>query len=66
LKRFADLRDRLKQGPRNRQNNRFTDLLKIIILEVPETEDRPFRRWMRFFKCRALEKYGMRRRNTLS
>ena len=43
-------------------NRRFTDLLKVITLElpkVPDVADRPVWPWLRFFKCTTAEEYVM-------
>ncbi|MDR0877370.1 MAG: Rpn family recombination-promoting nuclease/putative transposase [Treponema sp.] len=46
-----------------RTGNRFTDLLKVIILELPklprEDEQDPVWAWMRFFKCKTEGEYDM-------
>jgi len=47
---------------RNNKNNSFTDLLKVVILELPklpEKEDGGLWRWLRFLKCRKKEEYDM-------
>jgi len=47
---------------RNDKNYRFTNLLKIVILELPklpEEEDSSVWRWLRFLKCRKEEEYEM-------
>ena len=43
-------------------NRRFTDLLKVITLElpkIPEAEDQPVWPWLRFFKCTTAEDFMM-------
>jgi len=47
---------------RNRENHCFTDLLKVIILElpkVPQTEDSPVWPWLQFMKSKSVEDYKM-------
>jgi predicted transposase/invertase (TIGR01784 family) len=47
---------------RNNKNHSFTDLLKVVILELPklpEKEDGGLWRWLRFLKCRKKEEYDM-------
>jgi len=47
---------------RNRENHRFTDLLKVIILELPklpEQKDSDVWPWLQFFKCKQKEEYEM-------
>jgi predicted transposase/invertase (TIGR01784 family) len=47
---------------RNNKNNSFTNLLKVVILELPklpEKEDGGLWRWLRFLKCRKKEEYDM-------
>jgi predicted transposase/invertase (TIGR01784 family) len=47
---------------RNRENKPFTDLLKLVILELPkapEEEDHPVWPWMQLFKCNEAEEYEM-------
>jgi len=47
---------------RNSRNFLFTNLLKIVILELPkltETEDNAVWRWLRFLKCEKKEDYEM-------
>jgi predicted transposase/invertase (TIGR01784 family) len=47
---------------RNKRNNHFTDLLKLVILELPklpETEDSAVWPWLKFFKCTRKEEYKM-------
>jgi predicted transposase/invertase (TIGR01784 family) len=47
----------------NTQNHRFTDLLKLIILELPKVPDQEERRpvwpWLQFFKCKSREDLDM-------
>ena len=45
-----------------RSKNNFTDLLKVVILELPklpETEDNALWPWLRFLKCKKQEEYTM-------
>ena len=47
---------------RNERNRRFTNLLKVVILELPklpEEEDSRLWPWLRFFKCKRREEYEM-------
>ena len=47
---------------RNRENRCFTDLLQVIILELPKlpkTEDSRLWPWLCFFKCKREEEYDM-------
>ncbi|MDR0503505.1 MAG: Rpn family recombination-promoting nuclease/putative transposase, partial [Treponema sp.] len=47
---------------RNEKNRLFTDLVKVVILELPklpETEDGEVWRWMKFLKCQRKEEYEM-------
>jgi len=47
---------------RNRENRCFTDLLKVVILElpkVPEAEDSPVWPWLQFLKSKSVEEYKM-------
>ena len=47
---------------RNKNNNSFTKLLKIVILElpkVPENEDSAVWPWLQFFKCKEKEDFNM-------
>jgi len=47
---------------RNHENRRFTDLLKLVILELPklpEQEDGALWPWLQFFKCKQKEEYEM-------
>jgi len=47
---------------RNKGNSCFTDLLKIVILElpkVPEMEDSPVWPWLQFLKSKSVEDYKM-------
>jgi len=47
---------------RNKRNRCFTDLLKVIILElpkVPENEDSPVWPWLQFLKSKSVEDYRM-------
>ncbi|MDR0502901.1 MAG: Rpn family recombination-promoting nuclease/putative transposase [Treponema sp.] len=50
---------------RNDKKHCFTELMKVIILELPklpETEDGTIWRWMKFLKCSGKEDYEMLRR----
>ena len=47
---------------RNERNHSFTNLLKIVILELPklpETEDSSVWPWLRFFTCKRKEEFEM-------
>jgi predicted transposase/invertase (TIGR01784 family) len=47
---------------RNRKGRNFTDLLKVVILELPklpEKEDEAVWPWLRFFKCKEQEEFEM-------
>ena len=47
---------------RNSENRTFTDLLKIVILELPKLpkeEDAGVWPWLQFFKCKKKEEYEM-------
>jgi predicted transposase/invertase (TIGR01784 family) len=47
---------------RNDKGRRFTDLLKVVILELPkltEKEDEAVWPWLRFFKCKEQEEFEM-------
>ena len=47
---------------RNARNKLFTDLLQVVILElpkVPETEDSPLWPWLKFLKCENMEECKM-------
>jgi predicted transposase/invertase (TIGR01784 family) len=47
---------------RNRKGRSFTDLLKVVILELPklpEKEDEAVWPWLRFFKCKKQEEFEM-------
>ena len=47
---------------RNDKNRSFTDLLKVVIIELPklpEEEDSALWPWLRFLKCKAKEEYEM-------
>nr|AGS54250.1 hypothetical protein [uncultured bacterium contig00178] len=47
---------------RNDKNRSFTDLMRVVILELPklpETEDHSVWPWLRFFKCRKKEEFEM-------
>jgi predicted transposase/invertase (TIGR01784 family) len=47
---------------RNQKNHRFTDLVKVVILELPklsETKDSKVWPWLRFFTCERKEEYEM-------
>jgi predicted transposase/invertase (TIGR01784 family) len=47
---------------RNRKGHSFTDLLKVVILELPklpEKEDEAVWPWLRFFKCKKQEEFEM-------
>jgi predicted transposase/invertase (TIGR01784 family) len=47
---------------RNDKGRRFTDLLKVVILELPkltEREDEAVWPWMQFFKCKKQEEFEM-------
>jgi predicted transposase/invertase (TIGR01784 family) len=47
---------------RNERNNSFTDMMKVVILELPkltETEDRAVVPWLRFLKCKEEEDFKM-------
>jgi predicted transposase/invertase (TIGR01784 family) len=47
---------------RNRKGHSFTDLLKVVILELPklpEKEDEAVWPWLRFFKCKEQEEFEM-------
>ena len=47
---------------RNKENRCFTDMLKVIILElpkVPEMEDSPVWPWLQFLKSKSVEDYKM-------
>jgi predicted transposase/invertase (TIGR01784 family) len=46
----------------NDEGRRFTDLLKVVILELPklpEKEDETVWPWLKFFKCKKLEEFEM-------
>jgi len=50
---------------RNKKNRLFTNLLKIVIIELPklpEEEDSDVWRWLRFLKCRKEEEFEMLKR----
>jgi hypothetical protein len=47
---------------RNDRNNSFTNMIKLVILELPklsETEDSGVWRWLRFLKCKNMEEFEM-------
>jgi predicted transposase/invertase (TIGR01784 family) len=47
---------------RNHENKQFTDLLKLVILELPKVpaeEDHPVWPWLQLFKCKEAEEYEM-------
>ena len=47
---------------RNLKGRSFTELLKVVILELPklpEAEDSAVWHWLRFFKCKKKEEYEM-------
>ena len=47
---------------RNDKNRSFTDLLKVVIIELPklpDCEDGALWPWLRFLKCREKEEYEM-------
>ena len=47
---------------RNRENRRFTNLLKVVILElpkIPKKDDSPVWPWLRFFTCERKEEFEM-------
>jgi predicted transposase/invertase (TIGR01784 family) len=47
---------------RNRKGRSFTDLLKVVILELPklpEKEDEAVWPWLQFFKCKKQEEFEM-------
>jgi predicted transposase/invertase (TIGR01784 family) len=47
---------------RNKEGRSFTDLLKVVILEIPklpEKEDKAVWPWLQFFKCKEQEEYEM-------
>jgi predicted transposase/invertase (TIGR01784 family) len=47
---------------RNKKNNSFTKLLKIVILELPklpETDNNAVWRWLYFLKCKSKEEFEM-------
>jgi predicted transposase/invertase (TIGR01784 family) len=47
---------------RNKKGHCFTDLLKVVILELPklpEKEDEAVWPWLKFFKCKKQEEYEM-------
>jgi len=47
---------------RNDKNRNFTDLLKVVIIELPklpDDEDSALWPWLRFLKCRKKEEYEM-------
>ena len=47
---------------RNRKNNSFTQLIKLITLELPklpEMKDNSVWPWLQFFKCKKMEDYEM-------
>jgi len=47
---------------RNKQNNSFTNLLRLYILELPklpEKEDSAVWPWLKFFKCKTKEEFNM-------
>jgi predicted transposase/invertase (TIGR01784 family) len=47
---------------RNKKGRSFTDLLKVVILELPkltEKEDEAVWPWLKFFKCEKLEEFEM-------
>jgi predicted transposase/invertase (TIGR01784 family) len=47
---------------KNEKNNSFTDMFRLVILELPklpETEDRAVWPWLRFLKCKEKEEYEM-------
>jgi len=49
-------------GMKNDKNHYFTDLQKLIILELPklpETEDSAIWPWLKFLKCKKMEEYKM-------
>jgi len=51
---------------RNRENHSFTNLLKVIMLELPklpEMEDGALWPWLQFFKCKQKKEYEMLARN---
>jgi hypothetical protein len=46
----------------NEEGRCFTDLLKVVILEIPkltEKEDKAVWPWLQFFKCKKLEEFEM-------
>ena len=46
----------------NRENRPFTDLQKVVILELPklpQKEDSAVWSWMQFFKCKEMEEFEM-------
>jgi predicted transposase/invertase (TIGR01784 family) len=46
----------------NQRNRRFTDLIKVVTLELPklpETEDSGVWPWLKFFTCKRKEEYEM-------
>jgi predicted transposase/invertase (TIGR01784 family) len=47
---------------RNKKGRSFTDLLKVVILELPklpEKEDEAVWPWLQFFKCKKQEEFEM-------
>jgi predicted transposase/invertase (TIGR01784 family) len=47
---------------RNKEKRHFTDLIKVVILELPklsETEDSNVWPWLKFFTCERKEEYEM-------
>jgi predicted transposase/invertase (TIGR01784 family) len=47
---------------KNDRNNSFTNMIKLVILELPklsETEDSGVWRWLRFLKCKNMEEFEM-------
>jgi predicted transposase/invertase (TIGR01784 family) len=47
---------------RNAHNNRFTDLLQVVIIElpkVPDIADGQLWPWLKFFKCTSMEEFKM-------
>jgi predicted transposase/invertase (TIGR01784 family) len=51
---------------RNVYNNRFTDLLQVVIIElpkVPDTADGQLWPWLKFFKCTSVEEFNMLTKN---
>ncbi|MDR3020582.1 MAG: Rpn family recombination-promoting nuclease/putative transposase [Treponema sp.] len=47
---------------KNERNNSFTNMIKLVILELPklsETEDSDVWRWLRFLKCKNIKEFEM-------